>query len=625
MTPSLKILLRKKQREFLKNRKSTKWRNLDRRFNKLKRSSIKNFYSKFVSDLKQSDPGKWYQMAKRLGSVDQMNDGQILVNELADYSDQESANKIAEHFAAVSNTYNPIDIESLPCYLPAQLPPQVDNYRVYQKLSQLKSTRGTLEIDLPNKLRKEFYAELSTPLTDIINSSLNQSVYPMLWKEETVTPVPKVTHPQAINDLRKIASTSDFSKVFEAFLKDWILQDISKNIDPGQFEGIKGKGTDHLLVMLIDRVLKLLDKNAKPAVMLTMVDWKVAFDLQDPTLAIKKFIKMGVRASLIPILVSYLSCRKMRVKFNGKVSKLLNLTGGGPQGTLLGLLEYLVQSNDNTDCIGVEDRYKFIGDLSILELIALGDLLTDYDFHKHVASDVKIDEKFLPPEQFNMQSNLDKITEWTHSNLMKLNSNKSNYMILSRTHDKFSTRLSLNNKKLEQVSQVKLLGVWISDDMSWAKNTSEVCRKAYSRISMLSKLKYAGVSTEDLLNVYVLFIRSVLEYSCVVWHSRLTCDQSMKIERVQKICLRIILAEMYVSYDAALEMSGLDSLESRREQRCLNFARKCLKNSKHMKLFPENPKGFREKYVVNFAKTETYKKSSIPYMQRLLNTVSSTN
>ena len=138
MTPNLKILLRRKQREFLKNRKSSKWRNLDRRFKKLKRSSIKNFYSKFVSDLKQSDPGKWYQMAKRLGSVDQMTDGQIQVNELADYSDQESANKIAEHFAAVSNTYNPIDIESLPCYLPAQLPPQVDNYRVYQKLSQLK-------------------------------------------------------------------------------------------------------------------------------------------------------------------------------------------------------------------------------------------------------------------------------------------------------------------------------------------------------------------------------------------------------------------------------------------------------------------------------------------------------
>ena len=124
-------------------------------------------------------------------------------------------------------------------------------------------------------------------------------------------------------------------------------------------------------------------------------------------------------------------------------------------------------------------------------------------------------------------------------------------------------------------------------------------------------------------SAYFFHIRR-LRQALILGHKMETI-QSMKIERVQKICLRIILAEMYVSYDAALEMSGLDSLESRREQRCLNFAKKCLKNSKHMKLFPENPKGFREKYVVNFAKTETYKKSSIPYMQRLLNTVSSTN
>ena len=59
-----------------------------------------------------------------------------------------------------------------------------------------------------------------------------------------------------------------------------------------------------------------------------MVDWASAFDRQDPTLAIEKFLSIGVRPSLIPILVSYLSGRKMKVRFNGTYSTNHSLPGG---------------------------------------------------------------------------------------------------------------------------------------------------------------------------------------------------------------------------------------------------------------------------------------------------------
>ena len=72
--------------------------------------------------------------------------------------------------------------------------------------------------------------ELTTPLTNIINSSLDQQQYPDIWKNEVITPVPKITNPKRVKDLRKISSTSDYSKVFEGFLRDWILEDIGPNI-----------------------------------------------------------------------------------------------------------------------------------------------------------------------------------------------------------------------------------------------------------------------------------------------------------------------------------------------------------------------------------------------------------
>ena len=154
-----------------------------------------------------------------------------------------------------------------------------------------------------------------------------------------------------------------------------------------------------------------------------------------------------------------------------------------------------------------------------------------------------------------------------------------------------------------------------------------MCKKAYSRLSMLTKLKYAGVSTEDLLDIFKLFIRSIVEYCSVVFHSSLTVEDAGKIEQVQKTCLKVILGEMYVSYSAALEMTGLLDLSTRREDRCLNFALKCVRHPRNNRLFPFRKEGdYDEEYLrkketfeVNFASGEIYKKSAIPYCQRLLN------
>ena len=145
-------------------------------------------------------------------------------------------------------------------------------------------------------------------------------------------------------------------------------------------------------------------------------------------------------------------------------------------------------------------------------------------------------------------------------NKMKLNEAKCTYMVFSRTKTDFATRLTINNKYLERVNASKILGIWLSEDLLWNTNCKEICKKAYSRLSMITKLKYAGVSKEDLLEVYVLFIRSIAEYCSVAFHSSLTIENSEKLEQIQKICLKVILGEMYVGYTAALEMCGLKPL-----------------------------------------------------------------
>ena len=61
----------------------------------------------------------------------------------------------------------------------------------------------------------------------------------------------------------------------------------------------------------------------------------------------------------------------MKVKWHGCLSSERSLPAGGPQGSNFGILGYLSQSNDNANCVPVNDRYKFMDDLTILEVVYL--------------------------------------------------------------------------------------------------------------------------------------------------------------------------------------------------------------------------------------------------------------
>ena len=627
MTPQLKNLNRKIKREFYKNRKSFKWKKLKKKCKTLKRRTVKGFYSNFVNELKVSNPGNWYSMAKRLGAEQSSKNGELSVECLKGLNNQQAAEEVAQHFSRISQEYSPLDTKKLPAYLPAPECPQVDETEVAERLFKLKCRKSTQPIDLPSKLRKQFPCELATPLTDIINSSLLKYHYPRPWKHEWVVPAEKVPNPVKMKDLRKISLTSEYSLVFEGFLKDWIMEDIGPKVDRSQYGNQKGTSTEHLMVNLMDQILKLLDKNNnRSAVIASLVDWAAAFDRQDPTLAIQKFIKMGVRPAIIPILVSYLTDRQMQVRYNDKYSQTYRLPGGGPQGTLLGLIEYFVQSNDNADCVDPEYRFKFVDDLTVLELVMLSSLLTEYNFKQHIASDIGIDELYVPAASLQTQKNLDSISQWTADNLMQLNREKSNYMVFSRSETKFATRLTIDGNTIDRIEEVKIVGVWLTTWLDWEKNTREMCRKAYARITMITKLKYVGVPTEDLLNIYMLYIRSLLEYCSLVWHSTLTDEQSHNLENVQKLCLKIILGDQYDGYEDAFRKCDLGSLVDRREEKCLKFGLKCLLHPIHSDMFPVSPHVLTDSldtrsskhFRVNLARTESYCISAIPYIQGLL-------
>ena len=144
-------------------------------------------------------------------------------------------------------------------------------------------------------------------------------------------------------------------------------------------------------------------------------------------------------------------------------------------------------------------------------------------------------------------------------------------------------------------------------------------------MQLLCKVASFGAPLEDLKTIYILYVRSILEQSAVVWHSSLTEENKTDLERVHKSAIKVMLQEKYTGYKNGLSQLGLDGLGSRRTNLFLDFAKKCVKSEKMCHMFPKNTKNHNmhtrndEVYMVQHANTGRLQKSSIIYMQKLLN------
>ena len=144
-------------------------------------------------------------------------------------------------------------------------------------------------------------------------------------------------------------------------------------------------------------------------------------------------------------------------------------------------------------------------------------------------------------------------------------------------------------------------------------------------MELLRRISSFNAPMKDLVQIYITYIRSILEQSCVIWHSTLTQEDCDNLERVQKNALRNILKERYISYEISLNIVQLETLFKRREKLLYSFGKKStiIEQTKHLFKRKETLHSMNtrttEKYEVIHANTERLRNSTVPYIQRLMN------
>ena len=338
--------------------------------------------------------------------------------------------------------------------------------------------------------------------------------WPSSWRLEYGTPLQKITNPLTEDDLRVISLTPFFSKVMERFVVKWLMFYIGSKMDPRQFGGLKGNSITHYMIELINFILYNQDYDLPIGVLTCTIDFSKAFNPQNHNLLVTKLSDMGVPGWLLNIVMGFLTNRVMVVRYKGETSEAKSLPGGGPQGTLLGLLLFLILINlcgfdHQMTEVGkqiTEKKKKFcpqtlhtkyVDDMMIAESINLKETLRPNpgrplpdNFH------ARLGQK-LPADKSAVYKQIHEVQQYAQENEMKINFPKTKFMLFNPTkvYD-FIPELDMGSYQLETVEEMKLLGLTVRNDLSWSSNTEDITKKRYGRLWMARRLKKLGASTE---------------------------------------------------------------------------------------------------------------------------------
>ena len=395
--------------------------------------------------------------------------------------------------------------------------------QVMEILKNLKNSKSTGLDHIDVGIVKLIADDILPSLTHIINLSLNTSTFPDAWKVAKVVPLLKRGDPLNPQNYRPVALLPILSKILEKVIFTQVVNYVETNdiLHPSHHGSRPGHSTCTAILELCSSWIDAIECGNMAAVM--MLDLSAAFDLVNHKLLLEKLKLMGFGASTVKWFKSYLADRSQCVCIDGKLSELVEVPVGVPQGSVLGALLYMLFVNELPSVI--HDYSDLDGNLDQLAEHNDLDNNLEHELLCCYVDDSTVTVSSSDPLELTMRlsSLYKRLSGYFGNNRLVINDDKTHLLVIAtRKYAKLRdlVTISTGTVTIKPTDSEKLLGLHIHQSLKWKEHL--VAGKGSllnSLISRLNGLKRVSInaSFRTRLTIANACFMSVLVYMMVVW------------------------------------------------------------------------------------------------------------
>ena len=451
-------------------------------------------------------------------------------------------------------------------------PPIIDSFdpitedEMKELISGSNSKHCTLD-PIPTSLLKNCLDSLLPIICKIVNMSLETSRVPENFKQAIVCPL--IKKPSLDNEnmknYRPVSNLPYVSKLLEKI----VMTQFNTHLDnhglrePLQSAYLAKHSTETALIKVFNDILCAIDN--QQCVLLVLLDLSAAFDTIDHEIMLSRLEELfGVSGTALSWLKSYFSGRSQKIVLNESSSTAVPLPTGVPQGSVAGPGTFTAY----TQPIGSIARKHGVS----LHLYAddtqlyVGCHLKDQDLTKQ-----------------RLESCVDEVRNWMANNMLKLNDNKTEYMIIGSRHalnniNENIKTINIGKESIKMSSSARNIGVYMDSTLSMDEHVAHICRACYVGIRDISKIR-KFLTEEATTQLIIAFVTSKLDCNNALLYK---CNKYLleKLQLVQNNAARVISRRQ--KHDSIVhirkQLHWLP-IESRIEYKINLTTFKCLNNS----------------------------------------------
>lgn len=522
---------------------------LSRKLKDQMRSERHNFYTVRLSNMIKEAPSKFWRSI----TPKQSEANTFVIDSISTSEPTKISNSFNENFTSVFT----VDNGSTPTFEKYELLPSLDDIIITESgilnlLLHLDEKKSPGPDDIPNAFLKRYAEWCAKFLVIIFNLSVSTGVLPEDWKVSKIKPLFKQGDKQSVTNYRPIALTSTCCKLLEHVIHKHITVFLNTHsiLSTAQHGFRRGFSTATQLVETVhDFAVGINDRKQTDVI---FIDFAKAFDKISHIKLMIKLRAIVKNVKLCNWIQSYLTSRYQYVIFKNSPSKMVPVTSGVPQGSVLGPLLFLLYVNDIVD--EHETKIRLYADDCLI--YSTVDSLQD---------------------QINLNSKLNNVIQWCNTWQMSVIYKKSAVMSITNKKQPLLFNYTADGNTLTRVREYKYLGLLISDNLHWDKHITNVANHSMFKLHYLKRALRNSPTSTNLL-AYKSIVLPILDYGNIIWDP-FTAANLSKLNRVQNKAVRFIF-NCYgrASVSELTAKAGLLKIADRNKLCRLRFLFKIVKN-----------------------------------------------